>query len=167
MCCTLSINNKLILTKKVHTFQNIEKIVSIENWSHNSFFYQDFLSQTLTIHRTAGEKRGPSFIPLYDLHRLMNIQTFICNFACRWLSHIFNHNAYVYQTATRWDLPPYWITIWLIDRWCNVCILDDLILGLCYSNLTWETGGFGLISTVTLVLQANRLTKCTSHRLIG
>ena len=40
-------------------------------------FYQDFLSQTLTTHRTAGEGRGPSFIPLYHFHPLMNIQTFI------------------------------------------------------------------------------------------
>ena len=27
----------------------------------------------------------------------------------------------------------------------------------CYSNLTWENGGLGLASTITLVLQANRL----------
>ena len=40
----------------------------------------------------------------------------------RWLSRIFNRNACVYQTATRWDLPPYRITIWLIDWWCNVCL---------------------------------------------
>ena len=40
----------------------------------------------------------------------------------RWLSHIFNRNACVYQTANRWDLPPYRITIWLIDWWCNVCL---------------------------------------------
>ena len=33
----------------------------------------------------------------------------------------------------------------------------------CYSNLRWETGGFELASTITLVLQANRLTKCASH----
>ena len=46
------------------------------------FIYQGFLSQTLTIRRTAGEGRGPSFIPLYDFHPLANIQTFICNFAC-------------------------------------------------------------------------------------
>ena len=39
----------------------------------------------------------------------------------RWLSRIFNRNACVYQTATRWDLPPYRIAIWLIDWWCNVC----------------------------------------------
>ena len=33
----------------------------------------------------------------------------------RWLSHIFNRSACINQTATRWDFPPYWITIWLID----------------------------------------------------
>ena len=46
------------------------------------FFYQGFLSQALTIHRTAGEGRGPSFTPLYHFHPLTNIETFICNFAC-------------------------------------------------------------------------------------
>ena len=40
----------------------------------------------------------------------------------RWLSRIFNRNACVYQTATRWDLPPYRITIWVIDWWCSVCL---------------------------------------------
>ena len=49
-----------------------------------------------------------------------------------WLSHIFNRNACVYQTATRWDLPPYRITIWLIDWWCNVCLftwwIDSMFL---------------------------------------
>ena len=45
------------------------------------FFYQVFFSQTLTIHRTAGEGCGPSFIPLYHFHPLTNIETFICNFA--------------------------------------------------------------------------------------
>ena len=37
-------------------------------------------------------------------------------------------------------LPPYRITIWLIDdvKFVLVCLLDDLILGFCYSNL--DTG---------------------------
>ena len=58
----------------------------------------------------------------------------------RWLSHIFNLTACIYQTATRGDLPPYRITIWLIDdvKLVFVCLLDDLILGFCYSNL--DTG---------------------------
>ena len=46
------------------------------------FFYQGFLSRTLTTHRTAGEGRERSFILLYHFHLLTNIQTFICNFAC-------------------------------------------------------------------------------------
>ena len=33
----------------------------------------------------------------------------------RWLSRIFNRNACIYQAATQWDLPPYWIIVWLID----------------------------------------------------
>ena len=42
----------------------------------------------------------------------------------RWLSRIFNRNAFVYQSASRWDLLPYWnwITIGFIDWWCNVCL---------------------------------------------
>ena len=46
----------------------------------------------------------------------------------RWLKHIFNRTACIYQTATPWDLPPYGITIWLIDdvMLIFVCLLDDL-----------------------------------------
>ena len=51
---------------------------------------------------------------------------------------------------------------WLIDDTMFVCLLDELILGFCYSDLTWKTGGFELASTITLVLQANRLTKCAT-----
>ena len=47
----------------------------------------------------------------------------------------------------------------LIHHAIFVCLLDKLILGFCYSDLTLETGGFELASTITLVLQANRLTK--------
>ena len=43
------------------------------------------------------------------------------------------------------------------------CLLDDLILGFCCSNLTRESVGLELASTVTFALQANRLTKCASH----
>ena len=44
----------------------------------------------------------------------------------RWLSHIFNRTTCIYQTATRWDLQPYRITIWLID---------DVTLSFCL--FTW------------------------------
>ena len=45
----------------------------------------------------------------------------------RWLSRIFIRNACVYQTVSRWDLPPYRITIWVIDWWCNVYLFSWLI----------------------------------------
>ena len=83
----------------------------------------------------------------------------------RWLSLIFNCNACIYQTATRWDVPPYGITIWLIDVTLSFCLstwwFDSSFI--CYSNLRRETGEFELASTITLVLQANRLTKCATH----
>ena len=53
------------------------------------FLYQDFLPRTRTTNRTAGEGRGPSFIPLYQFHPLTNIQTFTLQL-CTWDSyHIF------------------------------------------------------------------------------
>ena len=52
---------------------------------------------------------------------------------------------------------------WLTDDAVFVCLLDELILSFCCSDLTWETGGFELALTTTLVLQANRLTKGASH----
>ena len=51
----------------------------------------------------------------------------------------------------------------LIDDATFVCLLDELILGICYNDLTLETREFELASTITFVLQANRLTKCASH----
>ena len=86
------------------------------------FFLSGFSLQTLTIHRAAGEGRGTCFTPLCHFHPLTNIEILICNFACEMTTRIFNCNACVYQTATRWDLPPYRITIWAIDWWCNVCL---------------------------------------------
>ena len=58
----------------------------------------------------------------------------------RWLSHILNCTACIYQTATRWDLPPYRITIWLIDdvTLVFVCLRDGLILAFLLQQ--FETG---------------------------
>ena len=50
---------------------------------------------------------------------------------------------------------------WLTDNVMFVCLLDDLIRGFCHSSMTRETGE--LTSIITLLLQANLLTKCASH----
>ena len=44
-----------------------------------------------------------------------------------------------------------------------VCLLDGLILGFCYSNLTRKSGRFELKLTISLVLQANRISKYASN----
>ena len=68
--------NAILLTSSVNTLC----------FSHLHLFFFFFVSgyslQTLTIHRTTGEGRGPSFIPLYHFYPLTNVETFICNFAC-------------------------------------------------------------------------------------
>ena len=38
-------------------------------------------------------------------------------------------------------LSNYHLIAWLIDDAMLVFLLDELILGFCYSDLTWETGG--------------------------
>ena len=52
----------------------------------------------------------------YHFQPLTNIQTFICNFASQMITTYFSRTAYIYQTASRWDLSPYRITIWLIEH---------------------------------------------------
>ena len=71
------------------------------------------------------------YLSFYHFHPLTNIQTFICNFACKMtITYFLNRTTCIYQAATRWDLPPYRIIIWLIDdvTLVYVCLSDDLIL---------------------------------------
>ena len=75
--------------------------------------------------RFTGQQRKGGNHRLFHFSTSTRSRTFRHLFATlhvRWLSRIFSRNACVYQTATRWDLPPYRITIWLIDWWCNVCL---------------------------------------------
>ena len=95
-------------------------------------------------------------------------RTFIhlfASFHMRYLSRICNSTVCIDQTATRWYLTHYWITIWLIDHamLIFVCLLDNWILEFCWNNLRQKTGEFQLQSIMTLPLQATRLTKCSSH----
>ena len=69
--------DKLIILWTVNNKQN-NALLILEVFFF--FFSIGVFFQTLTTHRTAGEGRGPSFIPLYHFHPLTNIGTFICNF---------------------------------------------------------------------------------------
>ena len=93
------------------------------------FFYQGFPSQILTTHRIAGEGRGPSFIPLYHFHLLMNIQTFICNFAYEMTTTYFKlHRLHLPDCYSK-RFTVLLDTIWLIAvMLVFVCLRNDLIL---------------------------------------
>ena len=141
------------------------------NFKHYAWFFC-FFSIRVFFHghwRLTGQQGKGGDLLLFHSTTSTRSRTFRHLFATlhvRWLSHIFNRNACIYQTATRWDVPPYRITIWLIDDvtfsfclfmwWFNSSFF-------CYRNLIRESGGFELASTITIVLRANRLTKCASH----
>ena len=132
-------------------------------WANFFFFFlhHGYLSQTLTVHRAAREGGNHLLFHSNTSTHSRKLRHLFATLHVRWISRIFNCNACVYQTATQWDLPPYQVaTIWLIDWLCNAFFLDQLILSFCYNSLNGE---FELALTITLVVQANRLTKCASH----
>ena len=70
-----------------------------------------------------GRQRKGEYHLLFHSTTSTRLQTFRHLFATlhvRWISRIFNRNAFF--TRLRWDFPPYWITIWLINWWCSVCL---------------------------------------------
>ena len=98
------------------------------------FFCQGFLSRKLT----GQQGKGGDHL-LFHSTTSTRSRTFRHLFATlhvRWLSHIFNRTTCIYQTATRWDLPPYRITIWLIDD--VMLIFDWLLACLGFVTTIWH-----------------------------
>ena len=89
--------------------------------------FQLFFSVSVFFHRHwrfAGQQgKGADYLLFHSTTstRSQTLRHLSATLHVRWVSRISNRNACVYQTATRWDLPPYRITIWLIGWWCNVC----------------------------------------------
>ena len=145
---------------------NLRNLESNEINLHNAKKVQDFLSRTLTIHGTAQGKGGDHlystlpFPPAHEHSNISNSWTFP-TLHVRWLPCIFNYTAGNYQTGTGCDLPPSWIAIWLMmECWFLFTWFNSRF---CNSNLIKKSGRFELASTITLVLQANQLTKSASH----
>ena len=88
-----------------------------------NFFLSEFSSQALTIHRTAGEGRGPS-------HEQWDIYLELC----MWDDyHVFLMATLVF-TRLLVDEIDHLIELpfeWLIDEAMVVCLLDELILVFC------------------------------------
>ena len=120
------------------------KVTLIMSWW--TMYFEFLFSIRVFFHghwRLAGQQGKGGDLLLFHSTTSTRSRTFRHLFATlhvRWLSHIFNCTACIYQTATRWDLPTYRIIIWLTDdvKLVFVCLLDDLMLGFCYSSL--DTG---------------------------
>ena len=82
---------------------------------HEGFFLLGF-SFTATDDSQDGRGREGtiySTLPLPSAHEHSDI--YFATFHVRWLSHISNRTACIFRAATWLDLPPYRITIWLIN----------------------------------------------------
>ena len=130
------------------------------------FFYKVFFTDTDDSQDSRG-REGTIFystLPLASAHEHWDIYLQLC----MWDDyHVFLIATLVYQTATRWDLPPYRITIWMIDWWCNVCFFTWWIVGyLIYDlRLLWQTVQDSSVNywnaTVCVVLMAAPLREST------
>ena len=86
------------------------------------FFYQGFLHRHWRFTGQRGKGWDHLLFHSATSTHSRTLRHLFATLHMRWLSRIFNRNACVYQTATRWNLPPYRITIWVIDWWCSVCL---------------------------------------------
>ena len=133
-----------MLEKPKNIFENPRLTCNIKHktkssWCRSNYFFGGnwffFLSGfSFTDTDNSQDSRGREGTILFHSTTSTRSRTFRHLFATlhvRWLSHIFNRTACIYQAATRWDLPPYRITIWSSDDVMLIaaCLLVDLILG--------------------------------------
>ena len=86
------------------------------------FFYQGFLHRHWRF--TGQQGKGGDRLLFHSTTSTCSwtLRHLFATLHVRWQLRIFNRNACDYQTATRWDLPLYRITIRVIDWWYNVCL---------------------------------------------
>ena len=102
-----------------------------------SFFFIRFSFTDTDDSQDSREREGAIFystLPLPPAHEHSDIYLQLC----MWDDyHIFLSATLVFTRLLLVEIfPPYRITIWLIDvKFVLVSLLDDLILGFCYSNL--------------------------------
>ena len=105
---------------------------------YSIFFYQGFLHRHWRFTRQQGKGGDHLLFHSTTSTRSQTLRHLFATLHVRWLSRIFNRNACVYQTATRWDLPPYRITVWVIDWWCNICLLTWWIDSRYFVTAIWH-----------------------------
>ena len=85
------------------------------SWSLCFFSYKGFFHGHWRL--TGQQEKGGDYLsfPSTTSTRLRTVRHLFASLHVRWLSRISNRTVCIYQTATRWDLPPYRITIdWLM-----------------------------------------------------
>ena len=102
----------------------IDRVVSCHKQSAQSglFFHRQW-----RFTEQQGKGGDPLLFQCTTSTRKRTLKQLFATFHVRWLSRIFNCNACVYQTAARWDLPPYRITNWLIDWLMMQCLFVYLM----------------------------------------
>ena len=150
-----------VKTNPYHRHLHQKKVLSLH------FFFSIRVSFTDTDNlQDSGGKEGTIFystLPLPPAHEHSDIYLQLC----MWDDyHIFLIAPLVFTRLLLDDiyhlieLPFDWLMMWRLFLFVYVMICFQLF---CYSNFRMETGGLELASTITLVLKANRLTKCVSH----
>ena len=81
----------------------------------DSFFYQGFPHRHWRFTGQLGKGGDHLLFHSATSTRSRTLRDLFAILHVRWLSRIFNRNACFYQTATRWDLPPYRIITWTSD----------------------------------------------------
>ena len=108
----------------VHTYIHISPVAWIG--LHPKYWNNFFFSIRVFFHghwRLKGQQRKQGDHFLFQSTTSTRSRTFrrlFVTFHVRWPSHIFNRNACIYQTATRWDFPTL-SNYHLIHWWCEVC----------------------------------------------
>ena len=117
-------------------YHSIKIIVIL--WFFSFFFYQDFLHRHWRF--TGQQEKGGDHRLFYSTTSTSSrtLRHLVASLHVRWLPSVFNRNACIYQTATLWDLPPYRITIWVIDWWCNVCLFTWWIESRFFVTANWH-----------------------------
>ena len=115
----------------MHLLQNFMDVKLLFINFKRFFFLSGFSFTDTDNSQDSRRREGTIFystLPLPPAHEHSDIYLQLCT----WDDYhiLFHCTACIYQTTTRWDLPPYRTTIWLVDdaMLIFVCLLVDFIL---------------------------------------
>ena len=119
---------------------------------------------SVILHQSAGEGMVPYSFLSTNSTRSQRIRHLFATLHVKCPQRIFNRISRIYQSATRWDQPNYWITIWVINDGIliYVCWLQEFSYTF-FDTVTWHRKGFELASIITFAMQVNSQSKWDIH----